>query len=42
MPNPVIILGAGASHDYIHSDDLTRGSRFIPPLTNSVFNVKLA
>lgn len=39
MGYPLIILGAGASYDYIHPNDAIRGLEgYRPPLTNSLFD----
>lgn len=38
MSYPVIILGAGASFDYIHESSTTKGGRFKPPLTSELFD----
>lgn len=38
MANPLIILGAGASADFIHHDDQVVGDDWIPPLANDLFN----
>lgn len=40
MTHPVIILGAGASHDYIDSRDQVKNSQYRPPLTKDLFNTK--
>jgi hypothetical protein len=37
---PVIIVGAGASYDYVHTDHLVRSNDWRPPLTNDLFNVR--
>src|SRR3989344_7418877 len=37
MSYPLIILGAGASYDYIHSEDSRANEGMRPPLTNELF-----
>ncbi len=38
MPKPVIILGAGASYDYIHRGDSNLPLNHEPPLANNLFD----
>lgn len=40
MAYPLIILGAGASFDYLDTDRNTKDSNWSPPLTNQIFNVR--
>ena len=42
MPYPVIILGAGASYEYIHDQDVYQSKRhYRPPLTKQLFSPRI-
>lgn len=38
---PIIILGAGASHDYVNTDHRTGNPDWTPPLSDGLFNTKV-